>query len=178
LIIHPKDPSTDFLKPIYALIEDKTVITGGVSKRKLKQLINDHDRIIMCGHGSPMGLFAMGRFPIVGTYVIDSSYSDLLSQKQDNIFIWCHACHFVQGNGLNGFHTGMFISEVAEAFYCNLGVVDSKLIDESNECFASIVSRNIHKHRLVLYKNVRQELYELAETNPIARFNMEQLYYI
>jgi|GEM_PF-6234508 len=35
LVIHPKDPTTDFLKPIYSNIIDKTVITGGVTKKRL-----------------------------------------------------------------------------------------------------------------------------------------------
>jgi hypothetical protein len=178
LIVHPQDPSTSFLEPIYGTIEDKTVITGGVSKYKLRQLIKNHDRIIMLGHGSPWGLFAVGKFPIVGSYVIDSSFTDLLSSKQENIFIWCYANHFVQRYGLSGFYSGMFVSELTEAIYCNLLDVDLKQIEESNKSFASIVSRNILQPLNVLYENVIQKEYGLlAETNPIAKFNVERLYY-
>jgi hypothetical protein len=47
LIIHPEDPTTDFLKPIYAPIKNKTIITSGVSKSKLRELIKSHHRVIM-----------------------------------------------------------------------------------------------------------------------------------
>jgi len=62
LIIHPSDPTTDFLKPIYSNINDAIIVNGGVSKDQLTQLIKEHDRIIMMGHGSPSGLFAVGMF--------------------------------------------------------------------------------------------------------------------
>ena len=45
LIIHPKDPSTEFLKPIYSNLEDKTVVTDGITKTELRVLIEIHDRI-------------------------------------------------------------------------------------------------------------------------------------
>ena len=53
LIIHPDDSSTTFLERVYAPIEDKTVITGGYSKREVSQMIQEHDRVMMMGHGSP-----------------------------------------------------------------------------------------------------------------------------
>lgn len=176
LILHPEDISTNFLKPLYAPIQDKTVITGGVNKMQLRQLIKEHDRVIMLGHGSPWGLLNVGRFPDVGSYVIDYSFCDLLSAQKENIFIWCHANLFVKQHGLAGFNSGMFISEVGEAFCLEFYVADGNLIKESNEGFASIVSRNIHRPLHNLYKNVLQEYSALARSNPIARFNSERLY--
>ena len=64
LIIHPTDRSTDFLSPIYANITDATIMNGGVSKDQVAKAINEHDRIIMLGHGSPYGLFSIGQFVI------------------------------------------------------------------------------------------------------------------
>jgi hypothetical protein len=176
LIIHPKDPSTDFLRPIYAPIQDKTVITGGATKNELRTLIKNHVRIIMLGHGTPIGLLSVGQFPENGSYVIDYSYSDLLSVKKGNIFIWCYADQFVKRNELNGFYSGMFISEFGEAFNLGYYVADKNLITESNDSFASIASQNIHQPLEVLYENVLQEYGLLAKTNPIAKFNMERLY--
>ena len=60
LVIHPKDSSTTFLDIIYKDIPQKTIITGGVTKSELFELINRHERIMMMGHGSPGGLFAVG----------------------------------------------------------------------------------------------------------------------
>ena len=175
LIIHPKDPSTDFLKPIYAPIKDKSGIWGGIRKTHLMKLIEDHERIIMLGHGSPRGLLSMGQFYMAGNYIIDWSMVELLSQKTQNIFIWCHADQFVQGYGLQGLFSGMFISEVSEAFYCGLKNCTQKVIDESNSLFADIVSRNINKPIDELWQSIVREYTILAKTNPIAKFNLDRL---
>ena len=112
LIIHPEDPSTFFLDIVYAPIENKTVITGGVSKSEVQKLIREHDRVMMMGHGSPGGLFNVGRFSGCGAYIIDQQMVPLLKEKTDNVFIWCNADKFVDIFGLKGFYSGMFISEV------------------------------------------------------------------
>ena len=176
LIIHPKDQTTDFLKEIYAHINYKTVIDGNVSKAELIKLIDIHDQVLMLGHGSPMGLFSKNQFTNTGSYIIDESVSDSLRKKTNNVFIWCHADQFVKNNQLMGFFSGMFISEFGEAFSLGIYVADRNLIDESNECFASIVSRNIHLPLDILYENVLQVYKSLAITNPIAKFNLERLY--
>jgi hypothetical protein len=177
LIIHPKDLTTDFLKPIYASISNKTVIRGGINKDKLRQLIKKHDRVIMLGHGTPIGLLSVGQFPNSGAYIIDYSYSDLLSEKSENIFIWCHADQFVKRNRLEGFYSGMFISEFGEAFSWGFYVSDSKLIEESNGLFASTVSKYINEPLNILYKKVILDYYALSKSNPIAMFNLERLYH-
>jgi hypothetical protein len=176
LIIHPKDKTTDFLKPIYAPIHNKNVITGGINKTKLKKLIEIHDRIIMLGHGTPWGLLSVGQFPKSGNYIIDYSIVELLSNMKDNIFIWCNADQFVIKNQLKGFYSGMFISELEEGFYYNFWDVEQKTIDDSNNRFAEIVSNYINESLDVLYENVIQEYGVLAETNLIAEFNLERLY--
>lgn len=176
LILHPKDQSTDFLKPIYAPIKDKTVITGGIRKYKLRELIKKHDRVIMLGHGSAWGLLSVNQFVDAGSYIIDSSFSELLSAKSENIFIWCFADQFVKRHGLNGFFSGMFISEFSEAFSLGFYVSDRNLIKESNECFASTVSKYINEPLKIINQNILQEYCELAKTNPIAKFNLERLF--
>jgi len=176
LIIHPKDHTTDFLKPIYAPILNKTIVTGGVTKHELRELIENHDRIIMLGHGSPWGLMSKGQFNYGGNYIIDLTMVDLLSQKKDNIYIWCNANQFVLKNQLSGFFSGMFISELEEANYYDLWDLEQKTIEESNDFFAEIVSKYINEPLKILYQNVIQEYWFLAQTNPIAQFNMERLY--
>ena len=176
LIIHPKDTSTDFLKPSYATISNKTVINGGISKNELRNLIKKHDRIIMLGHGTPIGLLSVGQFPDAGSYVIDYSYFDLRSSKSENIFIWCYANQFVERNRLVGFYSGMFISEFGEAFSNGYYISNTKLIDESNELFSSVVAKYINEPLEILHRNVIREYGILAKSNPIAQFNMERLF--
>jgi hypothetical protein len=77
LIIHTKDSTTDFLKPIYAPIPSKTIVYGGVTKTELKELIPNNDRVIMLGHGTPWGLLSVGQFPSVGNYIDDYSRDSL-----------------------------------------------------------------------------------------------------
>jgi hypothetical protein len=177
LIIHPKDESTDFLKKIYISIQDKTIIQGVITKTELRKLIKNHDRVIMLGHGSPWGLMSVGQFSYGGNYIVDLTMVDLLIGKKDNIYIWCNADQFVLNNGLKGFFSGMFISELEEANYYDFRDLEQDLIDESNHGFAEIVSKYINEPLQVLFKNVIQEYRFLAQSNPIARFNLERLYF-
>ena len=85
LIIHPRDISTQFLDIVYNPIPNKTIITGGVSQEELIKLIEEHDRVMMCGHGSPYGLFSVGNFPNTKGYVIGSDMVDALSKKDNSM---------------------------------------------------------------------------------------------
>lgn len=174
LIIHPQDPTTEFLSGIYNNIPGNTVINGGVTKDELQKHIDDHDRVILCGHGSPTGLFSVGQFPDAYPYVIDESMVESLRNK-DCIFIWCNADQFVQRHSLYGFFSGMFISEPSESLMFGFDV-DWDIINESNYGFSSVVSRYIEKPLDVLYENVITEYGILARTNPIASFNFKRLY--
>lgn len=178
LIIHPKDKSTSFLDIVYNPIPDKTVITGGVTKDELKELVDSHDRIMMMGHGSPFGLFSVGQFPNVpyAGYIIDDSFVWLLQEKTDNVFIWCNADQFVRRFGLRGFYTGMFISEVGEADYCGIPGTDQELINESNFGFCNILSKYINESKDVIHENVLKEYGEIAQENPVAYYNYIRLY--
>jgi hypothetical protein len=174
LIIHPNDPTTDFLSPIYAPLKNKTVIEGGVTKSELRKLIEIHDRVIMLGHGTPHGLMSVGQFPDAGFHIVDESMVEILKTKKDNIYIWCHADQFVQRHGLSGLCSGMFISEVGEAICYGFDDMDWDLIDESNNGFASIVSKYINEPMDLLHRNLMGEYGLLAKSNPIAKFNLER----
>lgn len=175
LIIHPSDSSTDFLRPIYKNVKNSTLITGDITKEELLQLVYDHDRIMMMGHGSPLGLFAVGQFAGEGhmTYIVDDTFVPALKNK-DNLFIWCHANEFVDTHKLNNFYTGMFVSELSEAYLYNL-VLDNEVIDESNNRFSEIVSESVNHSGTNIYENVIKSYGELAKRNPIAKFNLERI---
>lgn len=114
LVIHPDDRSTDFLKICYENhLNDWTIINDcEISKKELIKAILEHDRIIMMGHGCPSGLFN----PKYYTLLIDSSIVPLLTNKE-TVSIWCHSDQFFEKYALDGFHTGMIISEVGESNY-------------------------------------------------------------
>lgn len=177
LIIHPKDDSTTFLDRVYEGIPNKTLITGGISKSELMELIKEHDQVMMMGHGSPTGLFAMGQFiDTRNGYIIDASMVQLLREKSDSVFIWCNADRFVEPNGLDGFYSGMFISEVAEAYYCGLPGTKQDSVDESNYGFVDIIGKYINEDIEPMYEKVTQEYGLIAEENPVALYNFKRLY--
>jgi hypothetical protein len=175
LIIHPTDPSTEFLSPIYASLTDKTVVTDGITKSELRVLIEIHDRIIMLGHGFQYGLINPGQFPGAGLFIVDDSMAPVLRKKSSGIFIWCHADQFVRKHSLSGLCSGMFISEVGEVYLYGYEESDRGLIEQSNERFAAIMSKWICQPLNILYDNLLVEYSKLARTNPIAKFNLERL---
>ncbi|MBN2829827.1 MAG: hypothetical protein JXR56_05865 [Candidatus Cloacimonetes bacterium] len=176
LIIHPKDPSTDFLSPIYAPIMTKTVVKGGITKSGLHRFIETHDRVIMLGHGAPFGLLNPGQFPDAGLFIIDGSMTELLTTKSNCIFIWCHADQFLTRYGLSGLCSGMFISEMGESDMYGFDNIDIAMINQSNETFSFIMSKYINEPIDVLYQSLLKEYEVVARSNPIARFNIERLY--
>ena len=176
LVIHAEDPSTDFLCPIYQTIEDRTVLRNGFTKNEIAGQIEIHDRIIMLGHGCPDGLFSVGQFKTDNSLIIDSSLISLLAQKEENIYIWCHANKFVEKHKLMGFYTGMFVSEFLEVVYCELPLVEDDVIDESNNAFSNIISKYINDSKSVIYKQVIEEYQLIANQNIIAAYNIERVY--
>ena len=175
LVIHPTDASTDFLKPIYANITDATIMNGGVSKDQVAKAINEHDRIIMLGHGSPYGLFSIGQFHGNNGYVIDESMVPLLLDKEC-ISIWCNADQFMNRHQLYGFYSGMFISEVGEAMYCGLPGMEQEIVTASNDYFAELLGEVIDEPLSIIYEHVMDNYRLLTEDNPVALYNHNRLY--
>lgn len=177
LVIHPKDRSTDFLKPIYEKLENVTLITGGKSKEEILELIKEHDRCMFMGHGSPGGLFTVGQFKgSTNGYIIDITMVEELKKKDNTVFIWCNADEFVNRHGLKGFYSGMFISEVGEAYYCGLPGTTQDIVDESNFGFVKRLSECINQPQAVMYDTIKHTYGELVENNPVAYYNHKRLY--
>lgn len=132
----------------------------------------------MMGHGSPWGLFNIGWVDFNG-YIINISMVKYLKDKEC-ICIWCNADKFVNYHNLKGFYSGMFVSEVSEAYCMGVKLKGMKQyidnVKESNEKFSEIVSKYINKKSKIIYEKVRQEYGLLAENNPVALYNNERLY--
>lgn len=176
LVIHPNDPSTDFLKPIYADINEATVVNGGVSKKQVKELIKQHDRIIMLGHGSPSGLFSVGQFYESHGMVIDYSMVPLLKNKEC-IGIWCNCDVFFKRYELGGLYSGMFISEVSESEICGVPS-NQKTINESNDYFAKQLGKVSSQPLDEMFDCIKDKYSLLAETNKIAEYNSNRLFFV
>jgi len=149
LVVHMKDLTTEFLCEIYEDIPNITVIRQFIDIRSMNKLIEEHDRVIMLGHGSPQGLFSNH-----GGFIIDENNVKALKKKQ-NIYIWCHASMFVHEYKLKGFSTGMFVSEVLEANWCDVPLRADSLseVSESNRAFARLVRSQIENPVEVIYEH-------------------------
>lgn len=176
LIIHPNDPTTTFLEDIYINIRNKTVITGGITQSEINKLIQKHDHVYMLGHGTSLGLLAVDQFQERRKYIIDIAMCESLREKEKCVYIWCHANSFLIDNKLDGFSTGMFISELGEAYYYEMWEVTQRMIDVSNLAFANLVAEVIDEPNELMYSIIKKEYGKLAERNPVARFNHERLY--
>lgn len=174
LFIHPEDNSTKFLSQIYENVSDKTVLVGGYEKEEIFELIKQHDRIVMMGHGSPDGLFSVGKFKTKLGFVIEKTFRDVL-QNKDNVYIWCYASDFVKNNNLKGFSTGMFISELYEAKYCSVYNSTHKKVDESNKVFTDLVTNTITLPSNQMFEEIREKYGYLVKTNDVAKYNHKRL---
>jgi len=168
LVIHPKDYSTDFLKPIY---EGKgyDIIDFYQSPKKLKEQMRNYDKIMMMGHGTSSGLLNV--FPkVMANYIIDASFVDILKDKEC-VYIWCNADNFVRKYNLKGFYTGMIISEMNEAFFYSIKTNIFE-ITESNKLFASCVKTALESEDPV---KLMKESY-ISDKNPVIMYNSENIY--
>jgi hypothetical protein len=165
LVIHPKDETTDFLSIIYA-DKDWTVMNSNLTKSALTKQIAAHNRIVMLGHVSEMGLLHFREL------IIDKTFVNLLKEKSC-VCIWCHADEFVNEHGLQGFYTGMFISELIEAFEND---IDSnwKDIRHSNALFAEAVNQSIDTDNPL--ENIKELYKEPEEGCEVMGFNRARLY--
>jgi len=177
LIIHPKDESTDFLSIIYRGMKDITVITGdGVTQSELRTIIPDYDRVMIMGHGSPDGLLTAGGFIGHRGHIIDESFVKVLSNNPNNIYIWCNADIFVNRFKLQGFHSGIFISEVSEAKGYGITTTQHQ-VDTSNEIFSELVKNYRTRPSSEIYRNVKRLYGEVGKHNEVADYNSNRLYY-
>lgn len=164
LVIHPSDETTDFLKRIY-INTDFVIISENISNSKKRELLKNSERIIMLGHGSKDGLFGYERL------IIDSN--DIVNLRNKEIIaIWCNADEFMKKYKLNGFCTGMFISEIEEAYYEGITCLDKKELEFSNNNFSEILSKHLFSDNIL--ECVKKEY--TSKDNRIIKFNSERLH--
>lgn len=164
LVIHPIDPTTDLLKPIYEG-KDWTVINTIVSNKEMIEAIKAHDRIIMLGHGYEGGLFDLKRGVII------SSKHVYLLRNKICYGIWCNANVFFEKYKLNGFYSGMIISEVEEAYVYGIPVSYDE-INASNVLFGNTVAKYIDDSDLV--SKIQSEY--VSDSCKVIQFNRNNLF--
>ena len=176
LVIHPKDNSTVFLTKAYESLDDVTLVQGDATKEQIGDMISSHDQIMMMGHGTSDGLLSVGQFPDASGYIIDDSFASLLAEKNNSVFIWCNADQYVNRHQLSGFYTGMFISEVAEAYLMGLDGTTQEEVDESNQTFVETIGALADRGPRLMHAMARHKYGQLTRHNRVARYNHERLY--
>jgi hypothetical protein len=94
------------------------------------------------------------------------------------MFILCNANQFVQRHGREGLNCGKCISEEGEAIYYGFDDVEWDLIDQSNERFASIVSKYFDEPMDILYQKILHDYELIASTNPIDLYDLSSDIYL
>ncbi len=164
LVIHPDDPTTDFLSEIY---EGKgwTVVTNpNLLPGDFYEAILAHERVIMLGHGTPQGLLGQRG------YIVDKSLAPILRQKSV-VAVWCHADLFIKRHRLKAFYSGMFISEVGEARFEGIRDIDEEIVEASNYLFSTTLGKYIDSDNVL--KNVKN-VYNGDDS--VTKFNRNRLY--
>lgn len=176
LIIHPEDESTAFVKEVYKNIPYDTLIEKGLTKSEIIDQIVAHDKIIMIGHGSPEGMFSVGKFPATWGYVIDQQMVPYFREKKECLYMWCNADQFVKKHNLKGFYSGMFISELNETYFCGFDA-NQEQMDEANELFCETFQKYLTEDMHSAYTHVKRVYGQKAKENPIINYNSKRLYY-
>lgn len=165
LVIHPFDSSTRFLGEIYKGMDWTVIRNLETSKKRIKEEIKNHDRIVMLGHGTEQGLCTTN-----GRWLIDSSMVYLLREKEI-VAIWCNADVFVKKYNLKGKYSGMIISEFEEAMYMGVWNTNSKEIEDSNVLFAESIKKSINSDDFV-----NETLKHYVGESNVIDFNRSNIY--
>jgi hypothetical protein len=173
LIIHPKDPSTDFLKIFYL---SESAITECPGNSKLRKMIQEAEEIWLLGYGTEWGLLDMhSKFGVLE--IVGSRYAEFLRNKKV-IGIWCNANIFAEKYKLTGLFSGMVISEMQEALDWNIQTTEEE-IEKENLNFAKDLSNCIKyaDHLSEVPEMMRKRL-EKEDCSDLVKFNYESIYWI
>ena len=118
IVVHPKDPSTEMLRSIYEGLPNVTIFDSYRQRAEILSAIESAPKdepIFLLGHGCPNGLLDM-RYGLV----LNDNDARLLEDRPNLVCIWCYASTYARNHNLKGFFSGMFISEVPEAYMCRV----------------------------------------------------------
>jgi hypothetical protein len=172
LVFHPKDVTTDMLSYVYKN-KDYTVLTNPeITEEEIKSAIEAHDKIIFLGHGLPEGFLRTSKFVLhkkaKDFFLIDDSHAHLLKDKE-TISIWCFSDRYFKRHGMKGFHTGMIISEVKEAYY----ILGSCPLSEG-QVYANMINFAKHLSECIEMTPLQMQAYMLKHytgDDPITQYN-------
>lgn len=179
IVIHPYDPTTTFLKPLY---EDRTGVElytqqhgNSTIRRALNKRIYDGETVMMLGHGCEQGLLAdTSPARKFDRLIINGSHVEFL-RKTCCIGIWCNADMFARKYRLKGLFSGMIISEIGEALMYGISTTPEEL-DEENRRLTQLLSHALQE--CPVHSDIPQWFRTHAPMNtPLQRFNYNNIHY-
>lgn len=169
LVIHTKDFSTEFLKPLYSEMFRTIVVNYDIYKDELLSLIQLADVVMLLGHGTEKGLL---RGDYDG-YIVDKDIVDALQDKVV-IGIWCYASTFAKKYNLKGLFSGMFISEQKEAEFEGFDTTEQQL-EQYNKEFVELLDECLNVKRLPLTK-IAEKFNKYADIcDGVKKFNYSKI---
>lgn len=172
------DTDTEILKNIWKEYPKVKVIeinkhTVNPIEKVNAAISNEKDTLIMCGHGSPNGLFNPNFNN--GSFLISNKNKHLIKAKRI-IGVWCHAKEFAIQNDMKGFWSSMFISNRMEAMLNGINSISNKCIWNEEKLFCDRLNKLIKN-----YIPMKKWIYDLKSKadykNPVVKFNYDGLKY-
>ena len=181
LVIHPNDPSTQFLCRLYEDLPNVTKLTEKNSNREITEALQhgNYDLYMFLGHGGEDGLYAPNGSQQFGRHIINSGHVQFMRDKIC-FGVWCNANIFAVKYSLTGIFTGMVISEIAEAYLWNIPVADQEEMDAHNELWCSALRDCCNNTSSVL---VPEKMYHYIsdkfkrDMTPLEEFNFNSIWY-
>jgi hypothetical protein len=173
LVIHPRDPSTEFLGIIYRNLEC-TVLDDMSSNSKIRKGLQESQRIFLLGHGTEAGLLSPYGGEQFGRLIVGPREVNFLRGKEV-ISVFCNSNIYGIKYGLSGLFSGMIISEESEAFDWLGHFIGEEKIREHNKEWCE----NLEK--LILSETPLLEIPEKMKRDKgsdLELFNYESLYYL
>lgn len=173
LVIHPRDPSTEFLKIIYRNLEC-TVLDDRSSSAKIRKELQESQRIFLLGHGTEAGLLSPYGGKQFGRLIVGPKEVNFLRGKEV-ISVFCNSNIYGLKYGLSGLFSGMIISEESEAFDWLGHFIEEEKIREHNKEWCGDLEK------LILDKTPLFKIPEKMRKNKgsdLDLFNYESLYYL
>ena len=172
LVIHPDDRSTQMLKAIYEGKGYDVITDCSISHDDLIKAIEEHDTIIMLGHGTPSGLLSVDPDWGFTGYLIQDGHAELLKTKK-TYSMWCYSDRFFRRHGMKGFHSGMNISEASEASAFGIYGYTDKDVAESLMPLMYAMHDTLEMEDLEQMREIILERYNSPD--PISAFNRQNI---
>ena len=179
-VVHPKDRTTAVLSGLYEGLEvqllDETMTNNEI--RHYLNHANPFEPLMILGHGSDKGLYSRKDDTAEGfdRILVGKHHLYYLRQQHRLMGIWCHANLFAKEHHLSGLFTGMFISEMSEAYEYGVETTEEELQTE--------LCKFVNRLRGLMdegvpYADIPERLLQLDDVHsPLTEFNYHSVYYV